>query len=352
VTRATFDFSPLYNPEHLENIKTDVLRVRECKLNNLHFIKRMKPFTIKAYGNKITDLSGLEGSKLNILNVEKNFIQDITPLLSCEITQSINLAKNPIRDISPLARQSMRTLNLSMTLVKDFSPLSSIIKPFALILNGGSYFSNDETKMTSSISDLSSLKHLNVYDLSLTNNQIVDVSPLKTCKALTSLDLSQNPVSDLSSLEGMNLESIVLNQCLVRDLSFVSTLYQLKTLHIVGRYQMPLSVEGDHHLDLSPLQNLQLTSLYLVHQGINDISPLRLCKVEQDLDLSQNPIEDISPLSSYPIKNLNISHTKIKDISVLLTLPNLSKVFMLGLTLDTEAQKIIKMLPNVRIITL
>ena len=78
--------------------------------------------------------------------------------------------------------------------------------------------------------------------------------------------------------------------------------------------------------DVSPLSGLtNLTTLDLVHTSISDVSPLSGLTNLRTLDLRNNPISDVSPLSGLTnLTTLDLVHTSISDVSPLLGLTNLT----------------------------
>jgi len=117
------------------------------------------------------------------------------------------------------------------------------------------------------ITALTGLEHAqNLRELSLSDNSIVDISPLAGLTQLRYLELGGNSISDISPLAGLT---------------------QLTRLFL---WYNSIS-------DISPLEGLtQLTTLYLNRNSISDVSPLVGLTQLTTLDLSDNSISDVSPL--------------------------------------------------------
>ena len=110
----------------------------------------------------------------------------------------------------------MTELSLSMNMIKDISPLSSLVYLKALSVK------------YNSISSLSGFETMvNLTHLDAANNQITDISPLVNLPNLVHVDLSSNEISDLEAwsryipTEGQTL-SIIIRENPLSDLS-VST---------------------------------------------------------------------------------------------------------------------------------
>ena len=130
--------------------------------------------------------------------------------------------------------------------------------------------------------------------LSLTDNQISDLSPLANLTNLTELRLGDNKISDLTPLANLtNLTKLYLGNNQISDLTPLAKLTNLAELYL-GRNQIS---------DLSPLANLiNLTALFIDTNKISDLTPLAKLTNLTDLHLSDNQIKDLAPLAN--LKNL------------------------------------------------
>lgn len=131
-------------------------------------------------------------------------------------------------------------------------------------------------------------KATNLESLTLFENSIRDLSPIKTLKNLKTINMDSNYIEDISALE--NLSSL-------QSISFISN--EIK--------------------DMTSLQNLK--NLKLINLGknkIQDLSPLKNLGKLENLSLYDNEIEDISTLKNLPgITYLRLENNNIKDVSVL-----------------------------------
>ena len=205
--------------------------------------------------------------------------------------------------------------------------------------------------------DLTGLEFaVNLKELDLSDNLILDVSPLVHLNHLTSLRLENSEIgtldeiwipehpgiSDVSPLSGLqNLEKLYLSSNRISDLSPLSALQNLRVLHLNGNYisdVSPLSTlqnleelyivyNGDIS-DVSPLSALQnLEKLHLVNNDISDVSPLSALQNLTELSLGRNQISDVSPLALLTnLETLGLRKNEISDLSPLVSLQNLTKL--------------------------
>jgi len=104
---------------------------------------------------------------LKTLHLSSNEITDISPLHSLTKLAYLSLENNNIRDISALGSlKRLETIQLSRNQISDISALANLNNLFFVFLG--------ENK----ISDISALRGKELGTLSLSNNLIVDISPL------------------------------------------------------------------------------------------------------------------------------------------------------------------------------
>ena len=96
------------------------------------------------------------------------------------------------------------------------------------------------------------------------------------------------------------------------------------------------------------MQGWDVMDLDLSDNAIRDIGPLRGCHIHGRLNLSGNPIEDISALQGKSLTGLELQHTAVQDLSPLLKLPDLEWVDLRGLDLDENARRVQEELVGVR----
>jgi len=176
--------------------------------------------------------------------------------------------------------------------------------------------------------------------LNASRKGIVDLTGIKHCTDLRSVNLNWNLISNLTSLaelpggivqptdeDGKELASftslwIGLAGNLVDDISPLAALDGIDELYLMLNFNQV----GD----LSSLVGLtNLIGLYLCENEISDISSLANLTRLSVLDLWGNEIEDLSPLQNLvSLSCLNLDSNKIKDISSLSGLVGLDSVYL------------------------
>ncbi|MDP4270780.1 MAG: COR domain-containing protein [Bacteroidota bacterium] len=205
-------------------------------------------------------------------------------------------------------------MNLSACKIKN---LDQIIEPIQKLksLRALSLSHNE----INDISLLSNLYDLKVLDLG--NNELSDIYPIKELNNLTDLIIADNLISDITPLEQLvNLKTLIANNNSIVDIAAISNLSKLRTIDL----------DNNIITDISALKYLQKCNVIQISRNkIEDISPLRNLKKVKLLYLHQNDIKDISPLSQLiNLKGLYCVKNKISDLSVLTTLINLEELFI------------------------
>ena len=132
--------------------------------------------------------------------------------------------------------------------------------------------------------------------LTLTRNEIIDITPLENLVNLMSLYLDGNrndseTLSDISALASLeNLRELHISSNAISDITPLAGLVKLRELYL---YQNNIS-------DVSALENLvELTSLSFGYNDVSDVSPLAELMKLENLWLSGNPVENAHVL--YPL---------------------------------------------------
>ena len=147
----------------------------------------------------------------------------------------------------------------------------------------------------------------NLRVLSLRDNNISDVSPLRNLTNLTDLNVGDNDISDVSPLR--NLTNLTWLSLYDNNISDVSPLRNLTNLTW-------LSLSVNNISDVSPLRNLtNLTQLYLWSNNIPDVSPLRNLTKLTVLVIRDNAIADFSPIARL-IPNLDRYENANQDVPI------------------------------------
>ena len=162
-------------------------------------------------------------------------------------------------------------------------------------------------------------------------------------KIRTSLSLSRENISDISALAGHeNLTSLNLDNNNISNISALAELTNLKSL----------SLSSNNISDISALARLtNLTDLFLAHSNISDISVLAKLTNLEYISLHTNNISDISALAGLTnLESLSLGSNNISDISSLAGLTNLKKLSLYSNPLtQKQVDDLQKALPNCEI---
>ena len=191
-------------------------------ISNLAGLESAKNLTyLNLRRNRISDLSPLSGlNNLTKLNLYYNQINNLSPLAGLTNLTDLSFPANQISNISPMAGLTNLTLlDIGMNPISDISPIAGLTK----LLYLETYFNPIEN-----ISALSGLT--NLIELAFTGDEVSDISVLSGLTKLTNLYLESNRISNISALSGLiNLVNLNLFNNLLSDEDLVN-LYPLKSL--------------------------------------------------------------------------------------------------------------------------
>ncbi|MBM7606370.1 LPXTG-motif cell wall-anchored protein [Metabacillus crassostreae] len=199
----------------------------------------------------------------------------------------------------------------------------------------------------SEVSDLTGLEYaVNLFDFNVSDNtEELDLTPLKNLQNLYSIYITNTSIKDYAIFKDMkNIRSLSIDNNNLEDLSFLSGMKQLEDLMLMNNNISDITV-------LSGLTKLAFVNL--ANNKIEDIRPLLGSKDHMyTLDLSGNPIKDISSLSQFEnLFDLYLDQTLITDLTPLLELYSLESVSLynipsLDLPNDVTNQGVIDELLN------
>ena len=162
-------------------------------------------------------------------------------------------------------------------------------------------------------------KHIKLVSISLSDNQITDVTPLANTRP-GSLFLHSNQIKDvrpLASLKPSNKDSGLQLGLAGNGLTDLTGLSEIK--HLSRSYSsLQLQGNGITSKHLEKLSGLKVETLYLFHNKIDNLTPLRPVKLLRHLDISHNKLTSLSGLSGKSLVSLEASDNSIWDISNLL----------------------------------
>ncbi len=193
-----------------------------------------------------------------------------------------------------------------------------------------------------SLQGMEQLKALRI--LNLEDNQIQDVSPLKSLRKLTELSLRNNGITCLeeinfAELKGLPLRKLSLRHNVVRPESGEQV--RLSDVRLLGYFTSleELELRDNHIAEISFLQELVgLQVLDLRENRIKDISPILNLTNMCELNLRENDISDLTPLSNLAgLTYLNIhSNPNVQSVLPLKDLTGLRTLIMRNVPVHQE----------------
>ncbi len=258
--------------------------------------------SISCENNGIHDIGFLSGkTKLYSIHLANNEIIDLSPLSGLDNIWTLDLSNNKISDIAPIPKESLQDLKLKNNSVSDISSLSNATEKLNKLDLG-----------FNKISDISALYKLyGIYSLYINNNEISDISALSECFRIEELDISYNLISDISVIASIdNLKSFSARGNQIDDISALAETPLLKDS------DMDIDLRNNKITDVTPLSNFKTRRLYLSNNNISDVSPLATCTEIETLYLNKNNISNVSPLFNLSkLYRLEIVYNPVADLS-------------------------------------
>jgi internalin A len=252
--------------------------VEKEMLSEIAKIKSLEALDL--WGNNIVDLPPLSSlKKLKILILSSFHLANANSLSDLESIEFLKLDSSEITDLSFLNRmKSLKALSLyGMSKIKDLGPINSLRNLERLSLR------------STNIREISFLRGLKrLKELNLIGNNISDLKGLEEFKDLETLYLPKN-VTDLYSLRNLKkLKSLWLPENKIKNLDLIRDFTRLEFLAASG-----VGLRNPDHF----FENLnELKALYLDRNQITDISFISDLPNLEYLDISENNIQDLSPL--------------------------------------------------------
>ena len=312
-------------------------------------------------GNNVTDLSPLSKLPLEVLAVWDNGVTDVSALAPIETLNHLSLNDNKIADFSPISHlTNLQYLYVRVNATDDYSALEGIYPglkecdfdvmttPFdksevirfndpvleqrvrdalnihdrdvtagdAALLKDLKADADQNAPEESRVHDISALKYfVNLEILSLNNSAVADISALTGLKKLKGLGMLGGPNLDLEPIAGMNRMVWLGIQGNMQDVDFIADMPELESLRIDGLRNLPAGLPALH----------KLREFVSLGGEIEDISLLSQVPTLEVIDLSWNPVSDVTPLANLPLRELYLAGCPVEDYSPLKDLyPNLT----------------------------
>lgn len=167
------------------------------------------------------------------------------------------------------------------------------------------------------IQDLTPLKGLPLYKLSLNENPISDLTPLSETN-IGVLRIDSITDADLTPLLDLDLRSLSVSNLGSKGLEQVASFTDLNCLYI-------------HNSGLTSLEPLfpltRLTDLDIYSNSVRNLNGVEVFTNLKWLQIGQNPISDITPLTGVEgLARISVSESQVTDFAVLAELPALKEV--------------------------
>jgi internalin A len=149
-----------------------------------------------------------------------------------------------------------------------------------------------------------------IEELHADNRGITDISGIGNCEQLRILSLDQNQIASVTPLRGLSrLNDLSCSNNLIDDISIFSSLINLRNVNL----------DSNQITDISYLPNIdKMISLHLSGNGISDINILSRCQSLEVLYLDHNQVENISALTALSsVRLIDVRNNQITDISPL-----------------------------------
>lgn len=226
----------------------------------------------------IESLQPISSLQLVKLDIDNNFVTDLSPLSGMTTLKELYLSANPIQSIEALAPlTSLERLDVSGTQIEDVYILKNLTNLNMLVMR------YCPVTWLPDLSDLTSLD-----EASFAGSLLEDFTPIKEHKGWRSLDVSftqiENPLDLLypSELAFLNIGGTGLE-----TLSGIERFPNLEELWI-------------HNTKVNSLSGVEalkkLEKLHMHYTEIEDITPLAALENLSELDIGYSPVKDLTPL--------------------------------------------------------
>ncbi|MEW8985356.1 MAG: NEAT domain-containing protein, partial [Bacillus anthracis] len=340
------DIKPLFTVKSLRTLTVANNQISNAGLEGVHQLKNLKTFEISNNGlSNVEHINGM--NKLIELGLSKNELVDLTPLSKLSGLQKLNLEENFISDITPLSQlTSLYDLKLGSNEIRDVRPVQELGKRMYIDIQRQKIFLEDVEKDKEVKIPIYNLQgepidtiQLNSEDGIVNNSSVkwgttgektyefmLDIKPEEN-RIKFNGTVIQNVVERLDEIKEDNeqKESVILDKTLQQHINKENLgrenlnapitkedLLQIKKLEI-------LKEKGKEIKDITGLEYMtNLEKLTLEGVGLKNLEFISNLEKLNDVNVSHNQIEDITPLSSLKsLQWLNLADNQIKDVSVL-----------------------------------
>ena len=222
-------------------------------------------------------------------------ITELNVLLTLPSLTVLTLNDAGITDATRIGQLTdLEKLDLAFNRLKDLTVLASLENLTHLHLDANTADINDRTA-SNSLSDISPLANLeNLEVLNLTWNAITDISPLVGMTSLTQLRLTHNAITNLYLLYPLTQQNPPVDVD-ITVLNGPAVEVPDENLAAALRSEIGLTVGAD----ITEVDMRAVTSLIVKDRSITDLTGLEYTTNLTTLNLDNNNISDLSPLSAY-----------------------------------------------------
>ncbi len=249
--------------------------------------------SINVNKNHLETLGNIEkNSKIKYLYISNNLLEDISQLENLDNLEYLEISHNRISNIDFIENlNNLQTIDLQYNNIEDVSKLAKLQDQYKF---QNQYINLSGNPIKEGIDKLVNACEIELNDCNL-DNSVIEV--LTTLEGLRSLSLKNNNITDVSALNNLELSHL--------DLSGNKNI-ELNTIPLEGT-----------EIEDKEIGKYKLYALVLRDCNIIDISELENVEATY-LDLSNNPIADITPLNNFnDIQTINLSNTNVSDVSSL-----------------------------------
>ena len=300
------DLGTLPTLTSLENINIHGDNIRD--LSSLSALTNLK--SLDASYNHITDLSPLAGlTKLYYVDFRDNAISDVRPLAGLSGLTGVYLSNNRITDITPLA--SLGNFNefyvdYNYLNINPGSPQKAVLDSFSRTSKNVQY----SPQYTSIVSFTDANLKRGLIDAGMDTDKDGEISVDEMYYYDKPLDLSGRHIVNLTGMQyAYSLRSLNVSHNDLQDITDIIDIFGLTSLDISY---------NSRELDLSFLShginsyNQNLITLNLTHSHIKNIDAIPYYCYLENLDISANQIDDITPLAKNThLKTLNMQYNYV-----------------------------------------
>ena len=307
----------------LPNLK--IIEFGDSGITDLEPLRGMHLKELLLYGNQIKDLSPIADMQdLELLVLAGNQISDVSALAGLKNLHVLMLVDNPIGDFTPLqdiyGQLKEKDFELTKAEVIQFSdaaleravrremniPEGPITTVDAAYVGWLSLDTDPNAQESEKIQDISALRYFTGLDgVTMNGNLIRDISPLMDLHDLHQLWLLGNPLDDINQLAGFTKLVKLGFDARMQSISFIGNMPDLEELRADALRELPAELPSLTHL-------VVFCSL---GGELSDISLLAQCPNLFAVDLSWNLVSDLTPLQNLPLTELYLQGNTINDFT-------------------------------------